>query len=124
MQAAHLLPPPDSDFFLWSVSERRFALLVQSVNGLRFAHPNSQTVGVLRVRRPSLCFDPIRLQRAMHCESHPRFAHFNSSSARHVPQPASVERAASVRFGHQRPNPSIEGMHKRLRLLCTPHVKR
>ena len=23
-----------------------------------------------------------------------------------------------------RPNPSIEGMHKRLRLLCTPHVKR
>jgi hypothetical protein len=22
------------------------------------------------------------------------------------------------------PNPSIEGMHKRLRLLCTPHVKR
>ena len=24
----------------------------------------------------------------------------------------------------QTPNPSIEGMHKRLRLLCTPHVKR
>jgi hypothetical protein len=23
-----------------------------------------------------------------------------------------------------RPNPSIEGMPKRLRLLCTPHVKR
>ena len=24
----------------------------------------------------------------------------------------------------QTPNPSIEGMPKRLRLLCTPHVKR
>jgi hypothetical protein len=37
-----------------------------------------------------------------------------------------------VRLGHERtggssktaPNPSIEGMPKRLRLLCTPHVKR
>ena len=26
--------------------------------------------------------------------------------------------------GQQTPNPSIEGMRKRLRLLCTPHVKR
>jgi len=27
-------------------------------------------------------------------------------------------------FRAVRPNPSIEGMPKRLRLLCTPHVKR
>ena len=26
--------------------------------------------------------------------------------------------------GKATPNPSIEGMPKRLRLLCTPHVKR
>jgi hypothetical protein len=39
---------------------------------------------------------------------------------------------ANARLGHERkggssnaaPNPSIEGMPKRLRLLCTPHVKR
>jgi hypothetical protein len=29
-----------------------------------------------------------------------------------------------VPFIRQTPNPSIEGMPKRLRLLCTPHVKR
>jgi hypothetical protein len=29
-----------------------------------------------------------------------------------------------VRPHEVRPNPSIEGMPKRLRLLCTPHVKR
>ena len=29
-----------------------------------------------------------------------------------------------VRPGHETPNPSIEGMPKRLRLLVTPHVKR
>ena len=28
------------------------------------------------------------------------------------------------RMSQQTPNPSIEGMPKRLRLLCTPHVKR
>jgi hypothetical protein len=27
-------------------------------------------------------------------------------------------------FDRLTPNPSIEGMPKRLRLLCTPHVKR
>jgi hypothetical protein len=29
-----------------------------------------------------------------------------------------------VPSSRMRPNPSIEGMPKRLRLLCTPHVKR
>ena len=29
-----------------------------------------------------------------------------------------------VHVGNLTPNPSIEGMPKRLRLLCTPHVKR
>jgi hypothetical protein len=28
------------------------------------------------------------------------------------------------RFSEKTPNPSIDGMPKRLRLLCTPHVKR
>jgi hypothetical protein len=32
--------------------------------------------------------------------------------------------AGTVAFPPATPNPSIEGMHKRLRLLCTPHVKR
>ena len=30
----------------------------------------------------------------------------------------------TVCLGEKRSNPSIEGMPKRLRLLCTPHVKR
>jgi hypothetical protein len=32
--------------------------------------------------------------------------------------------AGTVASSTATPNPSIEGMHKRLRLLCTPHVKR
>jgi hypothetical protein len=32
--------------------------------------------------------------------------------------------SGTVAFSTATPNPSIEGMHKRLRLLCTPHVKR
>jgi hypothetical protein len=33
-------------------------------------------------------------------------------------------RRQNLRNSKMRPNPSIEGMPKRLRLLCTPHVKR
>jgi hypothetical protein len=36
----------------------------------------------------------------------------------------SANEASGVRAGKVTPNPSIEGMPKRLRLLCTPHVKR
>jgi hypothetical protein len=35
-----------------------------------------------------------------------------------------VVKALLHRRRNQTPNPSIEGMPKRLRLLCTPHVKR
>ena len=47
------------------------------------------------------------------------------------PSTSSVRQLVSKRFAAQRswwrqprPNPFIEGMPKRLRLLCTPHVKR
>jgi hypothetical protein len=107
-----------------SVGGLRFAHLVQSVNGLRFAQLNSQKVGFLRSRRPFVCSNPVRLQRARYCQSTPRFARLHSSLVRRVQQPASVEHAVSVRFGHQRPNPSVEGTVKRLRLLSAPHLAR
>jgi hypothetical protein len=37
---------------------------------------------------------------------------------------AKQSRLRSVAAQRVTPNPSIEGMPKRLRLLCTPHVKR
>jgi hypothetical protein len=110
--------------FETSGNERRFTLLVQSLNGLRFAHLNSRKVGILPTRRPSLCSDSVRLQRAMYCESTSRFARTHSVPVRHRLRSAHFSSATLVRFGHQRPNPSIEGTHKRLRLLRPPHVKR
>jgi hypothetical protein len=44
-----------------------------------------------------------------------------SAEIRLVSKRAAVQRP---RWRPSRPNPSIEGMPKRLRLLCTPHVKR
>jgi hypothetical protein len=76
---------------------------------------NSQKVAVLPRRRPSL--------RAI-TVSNSRFARFHFNPVRHRLWSALFPPAASVPFGIQRPNPSIEGMPKRLRLLCTPHVKR
>ena len=49
--------------------------------------------------------------------SAPRFA-----GLRQRREPASGESTALTQ--HMSSNPSIEGMPKRLRLLCTPHVKR
>jgi hypothetical protein len=119
MQAAHLQPSPEPGSLLWSGGERRFALLVLSVNGMRFAQLNSQKVGFLRARSPSLCPNPLRLQRVTHCKGTSRFARFHSSSVRHR-----LRSAPSVPFGNQRPNPSVEGTAKRLRLLSTPHLER
>jgi hypothetical protein len=124
MQAAHLQLSPDPGSLLWSGSERRFALLVVSVNGMRFAQLNSKRVGVLRARRPSPCPNPVRLQRVTHCKSTSRFARFHSNSVRHRLRSALFPRAPSVPVGNQRPNPSVEGMAKRLRLLPTPHLER
>ena len=124
MQAAHLQPSSEPGSLLWSGCERRFALLVLSLNGLRFAQLNSQKVGVLSTHRYSLRSNPVRLQRVTYCKSTSRFARFHSNPVRHRLRSALFPPASSVPFCHQRPNPSIEGMPKRLRLLCTPHVKR
>jgi len=124
MQAVHLESSPEQGRALWSGSERRFALLVLSVSGMRFAQLNSQKVGVLPMHRPSVRSSTVHGQRARYFESHPRFPCFHSNPVRHRLRSALFPRAASVPFGHQRPNPSIEGMPKRLRPLVTPHVKR
>ena len=115
MQAAHLQPSLEPRSILWSGGEQRFALLVLSVNGLRFAQLNSQKIAVLARRRRSL--------RAI-TASNRRFAGFHSNRVRRRLRPALFPRAASVPFGHQRPNPSVEGTVKRLRLLSAPHLER
>jgi hypothetical protein len=115
MQAAHLQPSSKQGSFLQSGSERRFALLVLSLNGSRFAQLNSQKVAVLPRRRPSL-----RASTLSSC----RFARFHSNPVRHRLRSALFPRAASVPFGNQRPNPSVEGTAKRLRLLSAPHLER
>jgi hypothetical protein len=124
MQAVHLQSSPEQGRILWSGSERRFALLVLSVSGVRFAQLNSQKIGVLPMHRPSLRSSTVRSQRIGYCESHLRFACSHSNPLRHRLRSAPFPRAASVPFGHQRPNPSVEGTHKRLRLLRPPHLAR
>ena len=115
MKAAHLQPSFEPGSLPWSVSERRFALLVLSLNGMRFAQLNSQKVAVLPRRRPSL-----RVSAA----SVSRFARFHSNPVRHRLRSALFPPAASVPVGTQRPNPSVEGTAKRLRLLSAPHLAR
>jgi hypothetical protein len=115
MQAAHLQPSSEPGSLLWSGSERRFALLVLSLNGLRFAQLKSQKIAVLPRRRPSLRTNTV---------SNSRFARFHSNPVRHELRPALFPHAASVPFGNQRPNPSVEGTAKRLRLLSAPHLER
>jgi hypothetical protein len=108
---------PELRFALFEISgnERRLALLVLSLNGLRFAQLKSQKVAVLARRRPSLRASTV---------SNSRFARFHSNPVRHRLRSALFPLAASARFGNQRPNPSVEGMAKRLRLLSTPHLAR
>jgi hypothetical protein len=124
VQAAHLPPSREPGSLLWSGGERRVALLVLSVNGMRFAQLNSQKVGFPRAPRPSLRPNPVRFQRVTHCKSTSRFARFHSNSVRHRLRSALFPRTPSVPCGKQRPNPSVEGMAKRLRLLSTPHLER
>ena len=115
MQAVHLESSPELGRALWSGGELRFALLVLSVNGMRFAQLNSQKVAVLPRRRPSLRASTV---------GNGRFARFHSNPVRHRLRSALFPRAASVPFGTQRPNPSVEGTAKRLRLLSAPHLAR
>jgi hypothetical protein len=112
MQAAHVHPSSHSTSLHWSVI------------GLRFAHLNSQGVGVLQARRPSRRCGPVLHQSATYCEANPRSVCFHSVLVRRSLRSAFFPSAPSVRFSHQRPNPSVEGMAKRLRLLSTPHLKR
>ena len=121
---------------LWSASELRFALLEKSVNGLRFAHLewsvaewrfaplNSRKVGAPPRRRSPLCHRTALMPRNEHCEGACRSSASQSLAVRRMLRPAMLQPTKFMRFGYQRPNPSIEGMPKRLRLLCTPHVKR
>ena len=115
MQRVHLESSPEKGRALWSGGELRFALLVLSVNGMRFAHLNSQKVAVLPRRRPSL--------RAI-AVGKVRFACFHSIPVRRSLRSVLFSHAASVPFGNQRPNPSVEGTAKRLRLLPAPHLER
>jgi hypothetical protein len=124
MQAVHREPSPEQGRALWSGSERRFALLVLSVSGMRFAQLNSQKVGVLPMRDPSLHSSAVHRQRAGYCESYPRFSCFHSNPVRHRLWPALVPRAASVPFGNQRPNPSVERTAKGLRPSSAAHLER
>jgi hypothetical protein len=124
MQATQLPPSRESESLHWSVSERRFALLFESVNGLRFAHLNSQKVGVQRTHSPSRGSSSVRRQRVRYCEGRPRIARIQFTSVRRSLRSALFPHATSVRFGHQRPNPSVEGTAKRLRLLSAPHLER
>jgi hypothetical protein len=124
MQAVHLESPPQQGRALWSGGELRFALLVLSVNGMRFARLNSQKAGVLPMHRPSRRSDTVHSQRSGYCESHPRLARFHSNPVRHRLRSALFPRAESVPIGHQRPNPSVEGTAKRLRLSPAPHLER
>ena len=124
MQAAHLKWSPERVRALWSSGELRFALLVLSGNGMRFAQLNSQKVAVVPMHRPSLRSSTVHSQRAGYCASHPRLAGFHSNPVPHTLRSALFPRAASVPFGHQRPNPSVEGTAKRLRLSSAPHLER
>ena len=124
MQAVHLESSPEKGRAFSSGGELRFALLVLSVNAMRFAQLNSQKVGVLPMHRPSLRSSTVRSQRAGYCESHPSFARFHANPVRHRLRSALFPRAESVPFGHQRPNPSVEGTAKRLRLSSAPHLER
>ena len=105
MRATQLQPSRKSESFHWSVSELRFALLVESVNGLRFAHLNSQKVGVQSAPSHSRGSSPVRQQRVTYCEGRPRFARVHSTPVRRRLRSAPFPPATSVRFGHQRPNP-------------------
>ena len=124
MQAIHLESSPEQGRALWSGVELRFALQVLSVNGKRFAQLNSQKVGVLPMHHPSLRSSTVRSQRVGYCESHSGLARFHSNPVRHRLRSALFPRAASAPFGTQRPNPSVEGTAKRLRLLSAPHLER
>jgi len=124
MQAVHLESSPEQGRALRSGGELRFALLVLSVNGMRFAQLNSQKVGALPMHHPSLRSSAVRSHRAGYCESHPRLACSHSNPLRYRLRSALFPRAASVPFCNQRPNPSVEGTAKRLRLLPAPHLER
>ena len=95
-------------------SELRFAHFEESVSGLRFALLCSQKVGA-PLRRRSAFVASLRLSTEPKSTEAavlpPRF-----QLGRRMLRLAMSKSAKFVPLGHQRPNPSVEGTAKRLRL--------
>ena len=126
MQSAQSQPKSrtSSASVLWSACERRFALLEESVNGLRFAPLSSQKVVTPPRRRAPRCASTALTHRTSHCEGGSCCPSSHFSAGRRMLRPGMFQSVKFVRFGHQRPNPSVEGTAKRLRLLSAPHLER
>jgi hypothetical protein len=102
--------------------ELRFAPFEESVSGLRFARLCSQRVGSPLRRQTAFVASPGLLK-----ELRSAGAVISSSqrqAGRRMLRLAMSTATKFVPLGHQRPNPSVEGMAKRLRLLSTPHLAR
>jgi hypothetical protein len=103
-------------------SKLRFALSEESVNGLRFARFCSQKVGAPLRRRNAFVASPGSSKEPRSVEAAVSSSQFQAS--RRMLRLAMSTSTKFVPFGNQRPNPSVEGMAKRLRLLPTPHLAR
>ena len=102
--------------------ELRFALFEESVIGLRFARLCSQRV-VAPLRRRTAFVAALRASK----EPQSAEAMVPSSQCQAGHRMLRLAMSTATKFvplGHQRPNPSVEGMAKRLRLLSTPHLAR
>ena len=102
--------------------ELRFALFEESVSGLRFARLLSQRVGAPLRRRSASVESRRSSKKPQSAEAVVLSSQFQA--ARRMLRPAMSTSTKIVPLGHQRPNPSVEGMAKRLRLLATPHLAR
>ena len=102
--------------------ELLFALFEGSVSGLRFARLFSQRVSAPLRRRSAFVAKLSLIHRIENHRSSRPPPHFQVSR-RMLRLPVSKS-AKFVPLGHQRPNPSVEGTAKRLRLLSAPHLER
>jgi len=107
-----------------SVSELRFAHLFKSGNGLRFAQLNSQKVGAPPGRHSPLRHGVALTPRTNQCEGACRSPASQSFAGRRMLRPTMPLPTKFVRFGHQRPNPSVERTAKGLRPSSAAHLER
>jgi len=107
-----------------SGSETHFAHLVQSVNGLRFAQLNSQQAGAPPGRRSPLRHRTALTPRINHGDVTCRSPASQSFAGRRMLRPTMLLPTKFVRFGHQRPNPSVERTAKGLRPSSAAHLER